>query len=118
MDYAYNGNLLEDERINLVADEIIKKYPQISFEKAKDAAMLEGMISKGKTILDEITRLYNIMLVNCDDKMIVRCVFKDFLLILKDNFMDSENNKFYFIAEEINDYLNNIREFPYISDFL
>ena len=71
MDYEYNGNLLEEDRINLVANEIINKYSQISLEKAKEAAMLEGKISNTKTVNDELNRLYNIMLVNSDNKEIV-----------------------------------------------
>ena len=50
MDFEYNGNLLEDDRINLVANEIVNKYPKISIEKAKEAALLEGKISSNKTI--------------------------------------------------------------------
>ena len=71
MDFEYNGNLLEDDRINLVANEIVNKYSQISLEKAREAAMLEGKISDYKTINDELNRLYNIMLVNSDNKEIV-----------------------------------------------
>lgn len=37
---------------------------QISLEKAKETAMLEGKISSSKTVNDELKRLYNIMLVN------------------------------------------------------
>ena len=77
MDFEYNGNLLEDDRINLVANEIVNKYSQISLEKAREAAMLEGKISDYKTINDELNRLYNIMLVNSDNKEIVIIVYKD-----------------------------------------
>ena len=79
MDFEYNGNLLEDDRINLVANEIVNKYSQISLEKAREAAMLEGKISDYKTINDELNRLYNIMLVNSDNKEIVIIVYKDYL---------------------------------------
>ena len=57
MHFEYNGNLLEDDRINLVANEIVNKYSQISFERAKEAAMLEGKISSPKTVNDELNRL-------------------------------------------------------------
>ena len=33
MDFEYNGNLLEDDRINLVANEIVNKYALINNEK-------------------------------------------------------------------------------------
>ena len=65
MNFEYNGHLLENDRIALVAKEIVDYYPQISIEKAKEAAMLEGKISSKKTIDDEFNRLYNLMLVNC-----------------------------------------------------
>lgn len=57
MHFEYNGNLLEDDRINLVANEIVNKYSQISFERAKEAAMLEGKIYSPKTVNDELNRL-------------------------------------------------------------
>ena len=67
MKYEYNGNLLEEERIEQVANEIVDKYPQVTKEKAKEAAMLEGRIADDLTIDDKLNRLYNIMLVNKDD---------------------------------------------------
>ena len=42
--------------------------------------MLEGKISSNKTMNDELNRLYNIMLVNCDNRNIVDFIYKDFLL--------------------------------------
>ena len=115
MKFEYNGNLLEDERINLVANEIISKYPQISIEKAKDAAMLEGKISEDKTVNDELNRLYNIMLVNCDDKNIVSLVYKDFLNVFKNN--NLEDNNYICLINGINDYLQAYTEFPFLSDY-
>ena len=116
MKFEYNGNLLEDERVNLVANEIINKYPQISIEKAKESAMLEGKISEDKTINDELNRLYNIMLVNCDDKNIVSLIYKDFLNILKNNHLE-ENNNYIYLINGINDYLQGHTEFPFLSDY-
>ena len=51
MDFEYNGNLLEDDRINLVANEIVNKYSQISFERAKEAA--EDQAEEGAKDLKE-----------------------------------------------------------------
>lgn len=116
MMFEYNGNLFEEDRINLVAKEIINKYPQISIEKAKDAAMLEGKISTKKTINDELNRLYNIMLVSCDNKNIVSLVYKDFLDLLKNNHKEVDNNYIYLIIG-INKYLENYAEFPFLSDY-
>lgn len=116
MNFEYNGNLLENDRIVLVVKEIINCYPQISIEKAKEAAMLEGKISSKKTIDDEFNRLYNLMLVNCDNKNIVSLIYKDFLDLIKNNKI-MENNKYFYLIEEINNYLQNKIEFPLSSDY-
>lgn len=117
MRFEYNGNLLEEDRINLVANEIIDKYPQISVDKAKEIAMLEGKISDNKSFFDEFNRLYNIMLVNCDNKDIVYIVYRDFLRLLTNNMMFDDINYNYLI-DGINNYLKNDNEFPYLSDML
>ena len=116
MMFEYNGNLLEVDRINLVAREITDKYPQISIEKAKEAAMLEGKISSNKTVNDELNRLYNIMLVNCESKNIVTLIYKDFLKLLKEKHIEEDNNYIY-LVEGINNYLQNYAEFPFLSDY-
>ena len=116
MDFEYNGNLLEDDRINLVANEIINKYPKVSLEKAKEAAMLEGKISSPKTVNDELNRLYNIMLVNSDNKEIVSIVYKDFLNLLNSNNIEKDNI-YLNLVEGINAYLQNYTDFPFLSDY-
>ena len=115
MNYDYNGNLLENERIDLVAKEIINKYPQITIEKAKEAAMLEGKISKDKTIYDELNRLYNIMLVSSDDKNIVAIIYKDYLDLLNNSYL--EEDTYFNLAKGIEDYLKAYAEFPNISEY-
>lgn len=117
MDFEYNGNLLEEDRINLVAKEIVNKYPQISLDKAKEAAMLEGRISTNKTVNDELNRLYNIMLVNSDNKEIVSMVYGDFVNLFDNNDLDKNNNIYLNLVDEINSYLQNYTEFPFLSDF-
>lgn len=117
MNFEYNGNLLEDDRINLVADEIVNKYSQISHEKAREAAMLEGKISDYKTINDELNRLYNIMLVNSDNKEIVTMVYKDFLEVLKNSNIEEDRNNYINLVDGINAYLQNNAEFPFLSDY-
>ena len=117
MDFEYNGNLLEDDRINLVANEIVNKYSQISLEKAREAAMLEGKISDYKTINDELNRLYNIMLVNSDNKEMVTIVYKDFLEVLKNSNIEEGRNNYINLVDGINAYLQNYAEFPLLSDY-
>lgn len=115
MIFEYNGNLLEEDRINLVVKEITSKYPQISIEKTKEATMLEGKISSNKTVDDELNRLYNIMLVNSENKNTVTLIYKDFLKLLKEN--NFEDNNYIYLAEGINNYLQNYAEFPFLSDY-
>ncbi len=117
MDFEYNGNLLEDDRINLVAKEITSKYSKIDLEKAKEAAMLEGRISDTKTTDDELNRLYNIMLVNSDNKNVVLIVYKDFLETLKKNYNEGKENNYVYLVDDINAYLDGNTEFPFISDY-
>lgn len=117
MKYEYNGNLLEEDRINLVANEIISKYPQISFDKAKEAAMLEGGISTGKNIQIEFNRLYNIMLVLKSDLENVIFVYNDLVNLIKDNKDDKNINYYYNITLEIKNFLMKKREFPYLDEF-
>ena len=118
MKFEYNGNLLEEERINLVANEIIEKYPQVSMEKAKEAAMMEGRISDKKTIQDELLRLYNIMLVSSDNKDFVSFIYKDYLSILKEDCFSDENQIYMNLGDAIYNYIIGDNEFPFLSDFL
>ena len=117
MDFEYNGNLLEEDRINLVANEIVNKYSQVDFERAKEAAMLEGKISVPKTLNDELNRLYNIMLINSDNKSLVLTVYKDFLNLLNNNYYEGDAQKYFNIVHGINDYLQDYAEFPFFSDY-
>ena len=106
MDFEYNGNLLEDDRINLVANEIVNKYSQISFERASP-----------KTVNDELNRLYNIMLVNSDNKEMVTIVYKDFLEVLKNSNIEEDRDNYINLVDGINAYLQNNAEFPFLSDY-
>ena len=90
----------------MVAKEIVSKYPMISIEKAREAAMLEGRISTSKNIINELNRLYNIMLVNSDSKDIVSLVYRDFIKIIKDNKDNiDEISSYYSKIYQINDYI-------------
>lgn len=112
MDYKYNGNMLENDRIELVASEIIKKYPQIGIEKARNIAMLEGRISKKKNTEMQFDRLYNIMLMMQNDKNIVKLVCSDLVDILKDS-EENGNLKFYFdVVFQILRFLSGEMVFP------
>ncbi len=117
MKFEYNGNLLEDDRINTVANEIVSKYLMISFDKAREAAMLEGKISGDKSVNDELNRLYNIMLVNSDNRDIVLVVYRDFLDVLNNSNFNEYSDIYIGLVEGINNYLDNYSEFPLLSDY-
>lgn len=117
MKYEYNGHLLEDDRINLVANEIINKYPHINIDKAKEAAMLEGKISTAKTFEMEFNRLYNIMLVISDDKKSIKNIYLDLINLLNNNQFVEKNNYYHNIALEIALFLVDEREFPIFNEF-
>ncbi len=56
------------------------------------------------------------MLVSCDNKDIVSLIYKDFLNILRTN-KSEENNIYYHMIDEINNFLQNDVEFPILSDY-
>lgn len=117
MRYEYNGNLLEEDRIDLVANEIINKYPMIDINKAREIAMLEGKISDNKSTEMEFNRLYNIMLVIKEDKNLVKTIYIDLVELLKNNKSDEKITFYSKIALEIVNYLIGDREFPYLDEF-
>lgn len=117
MDFEYNGNLLEEERVEQVTKEILMKYPNYNKEKAHEASRLEGAISEEKNLTMELTRLYNLMLTSKEEKDVVYEIYKDFLLCLEKN-IDEKNNYFYQVAEDIYGYLTNTKPFPYLNKYL
>ena len=116
MKYEYNGNLIENDRINNVALDIINCYPEITVNEANEIALLEGRISENKNLDMQFNRLYNIMLVMQDNKNIVKIVARDLINILNDNKNDYNVKYYYNIAYQILRYLSNERGFPYIDE--
>ncbi|MGN0974274.1 MAG: hypothetical protein ACI4OT_05975 [Bacilli bacterium] len=117
MKYEYNGHLLEEDRINLVANEIITKYPQISFEKAKEIAMLEGRISITPNLDIKFNRLYNAIFVLQDDKIQAKNIYKDIVTLLNENEYNQNISYYCNITLEIANYLLNKRDFPLMNEF-
>lgn len=125
MEYEYNGDLAEEDRVNQVMLEIIKEYPQIGIGKAREAARLESPISTRKTARMELERLYFIMLANRDDKDLILPIFRDYLNILDganeedvDIHASLDLQTLRKLAVEIKAYFQNDREFPFPSDGL
>ena len=117
MEYLYNGNLLESERIEQVSHDITNKYPVISLDKAYDAALLEDKISTYNITNDfKLNRLYNIMLVYRDNKYLLLYIFIDYLNILNNN--SNISNIYSDIAKDIKLYLVGEHSFPFISDYM
>ena len=117
MEYKYNGNLIEEDRIDLVANEIIMKYPKIDINNAKEIAMLEGRISENKNLEIQFNRMYNIILIEKDNNDIIKEVYSDLVDILKKNTDDDNFDYYYAITVEIVNYIMGNREFPYMNEF-
>ena len=117
MKYEYNGHLLDKERVNLAAQEIILKYPKINYGKALDIASLEGSISTEPNLEMEFGRLYNIMLVMQDNEEVVKEVFIDLAEVIN-KYKDDNNLKYYYdISKEIVRFIKKERSFPYLEEF-
>lgn len=115
MKYEYNGNLLEEDRVLLVANEIMAKYPEINFLKAQMIARLEGYISNKVTADDKLNRLYNIMVINRDDKGLILKVYQDYLNIVKSEQSKIKNYKYITISDMLKDYMEGYTSFPFIN---
>lgn len=115
MKFVYNGNLLEDERIEKVSKEIREAYPFVTFEEAKEVAMLEEPISKTKDFAMEFKRLYNLLLI-LQDKGKANLVCKDLFTLVKNVDLDKES-KYSNIVEEVYRFLMGERDFPYLEEF-
>ena len=116
MEYAYNGHLIDNKRVDLVAEEIIATYPQVSLIEAKEIAMLEGSISTPCNIDIIFNRLYNTMLIMSYNKNIVATIYQDLLMELEK--YPNVSDIYYNITTAIGDYLMNIRPFPYLEEFM
>lgn len=119
MKYEYNGNLLEYDRVNKVATDILSKYPFISSNEAKDIAMLEGAITEKKSLEMELSRLYNILFTISYDKEKVKYIYNDYVNLLNQaNEKNNDKVNYYFnIALEILNFLNDERDFPCLDEF-
>lgn len=116
MNYPYNGHLLEEERIEQVANEIILKYPEIKIREAKKIAALEGSISTDCNFDMVFNRLYHIMLIMNQEKEIVKKVYQDLLDYLR---VYPVGDKFYDYQQaliEVYRFLKGEREFPLLEE--
>lgn len=115
MKYEYNGNLLEEDRVLLVAKEIMSKYPELNFLQAQMTARLEGYISDEVTPDDKLNRLYNIMLINQNDKKLISKVYRDYTGILKSELNQIKNYKYITISNMLKDYIEGYTSFPFVN---
>lgn len=120
MEFEYNGNLEEKDRIELVAKEINNYYPEISLIKARLIASFESPVTTSFNNVMLFKRLYNILFILHKDKMIFSKIFpelnKTYNLIMDDiNVSESVIDD---IMREINNYIKGERrDFPIISEF-
>ena len=116
MKYEYNGNLLEEDRVLLVAKEIMSKYPEITFLQAQMTARLEGYISDTVTPDDKLNRLYNIMLINQNDTKLISKVYQDYIDILKSELNKIKNYKYITVSNMLKDYIDGYTSFPFVNN--
>ena len=117
MKYEYNGNLLEEDRINLVSKEIMERYPNINISLARQVAMLEGKISTEKTTEMEFNRLYNILLLSNHNPISMKLVYADLISLIENNKQDPKINYYHAVLLEIYNYLQGQRDFPLLEEF-
>ena len=67
--------------------------------------------------LNSDRKLHNIMLVNSDNKEIVLIVYKDFLALLNNINLETDENNYINLVDGINSYFQNDTEFPFLSDY-
>ena len=125
MNFEYNGNKTEKERVNEVANDIINYY-EVSQNIAIVSAKLEDPITTEKNDIMIFKRLYNILFVlsnqneykNTYEKIVVdlKTIYNQ---IISDNSADNEEISFINnIYSELDNYFIGIRnDFPIISEF-
>lgn len=120
MEFEYNGNLEYNERINKVALEIMKTYPEISMDKAKIIASLEDSITTEPNGEIKFKRLYNILFVMQYKKSIFNKALVDIKNIYDVYILTEDNNNLIeSMMRELLHYTNGERlNFPVISEFM
>lgn len=119
MNFEYNGNLEEKERIIQVAQEIMKCYPEIDLERAKLIASLEEPITTDVNSVIYFKRLYNMLFVVQKDKTLFNKVYIEIVKIYNLYLTSGENDNIVdSMMSELNKYVNNERiDFPIVSEF-
>ena len=79
------------------------------------AARLEGYISSKVTPDDKLNRLYNIMLVNQNNKELITKVYHDYTGILKFELSNIKNSKYITIGKILNDFIEGYCAFPFMN---
>lgn len=118
--FEYNGNKDFDSRIELVSNEIRKLYKDISIEDSKKIALLEDPITTEFNIMMYFKRLYNILFIVQNNRILFNRVFVD----LKNNYIKykqrPDKNEYFLdnLVIEINKFVNQERlEFPMLNEF-
>lgn len=120
MEFEYNGNLDEKDRIELVAKEINNYYPEINLIKSRLIASFEEPITTSFNNVMLFKRLYNILIVLHKDNVVFNKVFPElsrtYNLIMNDS--SNYDSIIDSIMVEINNYIKGERlDFPIISEF-
>ena len=100
----------------------LDKYPfnmnevyQQLYKRPLAEVRLEGYISDEVTPDDKLNRLYNIMLINQNDKKLISKVYRDYTGILKSELNQIKNYKYITISNMLKDYIDGYTSFPFVN---
>ena len=93
MNYEYNGHLTEEERKNKVSKEITSYYKEINEKEENLIASLEEPITTPPTSVIKFMRLFNILFVIQNNKVLFNKIYNDL-----------ENTFKIYLSSNINDY--------------
>lgn len=114
MIYEYDSDLYLFERIAKVANEIHKKYSNISLDEAKKIASITNPINDKVTDNDIFDRLYKIMLIIGKEHPDFSRVFNDSYDVYENGSLDEKyKNVMYEIVKYIN---GDTSSFPFITE--
>ena len=115
MKFEYNANLILEERAELVAKEILEKYPLISYDDAYFAAMHLMPIDDKITNADKFDRYYFILRTIGRNNAEFLNVLTDAYNLYREGF---ENKNYNNIIEEIIGYaLSGVTSFPELVSY-
>ena len=114
MRFEENSHCDFEEKVNLVIKEIVDAYPDISYEKAKEIAILDETINKPADNDIKFMRFYYMLLVLKQNLKYKKELFVEMFNLANSGLKDQ---KLYYIFNEIYNFMSGKRvDFPVISE--